>query len=520
MKRMIIAIDGPAASGKSTAAKYLAQRLSYVYIDTGAMYRACALAAHRGSVDIDDTESLAKVISSIKIDIVYDPQGNRIYLNGEDVSEEIRTPLISSLSSKISAKALVREKMVQLQRDLGKKGGVVLDGRDIGTVVFPDADLKFFFEASLKTRAKRRYEELLGKGLKPNFDDVQKEMQARDLADSTRDIAPLMIADDAIIIDTGVLTIEEMVDKLYKIAIDKAENPIEVRLARHSGFCFGVKRAIDLAKDASKNGEKIYTYGALIHNPRYIRELEDEGIEAISDLSRLRDSVVIIRSHGIPKEDYLTLEKQGNTLIDATCPYVKKTHRLIKQANEEGYPVFIFGNKEHPEVKGIRSYGDERTRVVAPKERVETLGFRKLCVISQTTQKIEDLNEMVAMLLPLLDEIKVYNTICLATSQRQSTSEALAKESDLMVVVGGKESSNTKMLAEICSKYCTTIHIESEKELKPEYFEGKQHIGICAGASSPGEHIVSVYNEILKINGEGKAVRTVSEIPLFKEESC
>lgn len=215
MRKIIIAIDGPAASGKSTAAKLLAKKLGYLYIDTGAMYRACALAALRQNVDIKNDNELIKLMNSIKVEIQQSNSGNIIILDGEDVSQEIREPDISRRASAISAKRVVREKMVELQRTIGEKGGVILDGRDIGTIVFPHAELKFFMVAPIEIRAQRRYLELKAKGLNPNFEIVLEELQDRDLADSSRALAPLIPASDAISIDNGSLSIEEQVGVLY-----------------------------------------------------------------------------------------------------------------------------------------------------------------------------------------------------------------------------------------------------------------------------------------------------------------
>jgi CMP/dCMP kinase len=216
MKKIIIAIDGPAASGKSTAAKLLARKIGYVYLDTGAMYRACALAAKHHRVDLDDPQALSRMMNDIHIRIQYAEGGNITLLNQEDVSDAIREPEISGLASAISAKAIVRKKMVELQRELGKEGGVILDGRDIGTVVFPQAELKFFMIAPLQIRAKRRYLELREKGHNPIYEDVLHELEQRDLADSSRALAPLIPAHDAIRIDTGPLSIAGQVEELFQ----------------------------------------------------------------------------------------------------------------------------------------------------------------------------------------------------------------------------------------------------------------------------------------------------------------
>lgn len=293
-----------------------------------------------------------------------------------------------------------------------------------------------------------------------------------------------------------------------------------VSLARHSGFCFGVRRAIQLALDAAQGGQEIFTLGELIHNPQYVQQMADLGIKVVPSAADIHDSIVVIRSHGITKSELQLLTDNGNTIIDATCPYVSRTHDLVREAVTSGIQVLILGDPKHPEVIGMHSYGDQDTLVVAPGDEIPKLRDNRLCVISQTTQTIENLNDLVSKLLPDLLELRVFNTICLATSQRQQASACLAKNSDLMVVIGGRHSSNTRMLAQLCAQYTETIHVETEAELKAEDFMGRQNIGLAAGASTPEETIVSVYNKIKKINGEPDAVTRISEIPLFKEESC
>lgn len=225
MKRIIVAIDGPASSGKSTTAKLLANRLGYIYLDTGAMYRACALLSEKRGIPVSDIESIGRLMSDIEIKIEFAPDGNIVLLNGEDVSSEIRREPISKLASDISAIGSVRTRMVELQREMGKTGGVVLDGRDIGTVVFPQAEIKFFMTADAETRAKRRWLELKAKGFTPLYEDVLSELTERDRNDSTREIAPLKAADDAIPVDTSSLAIEQQVDLMYKIIMEYLKLP-------------------------------------------------------------------------------------------------------------------------------------------------------------------------------------------------------------------------------------------------------------------------------------------------------
>ncbi len=211
MKReLIVAIDGPSGAGKSTLSKRLAISLGYINIDTGAMYRAVALAASRKKVDLTDKDALGRLAREITIEFIRHESGERVLLEGEDVSGLIRTPEISLLTSKISACVGVRKAMVELQRQRGAAGGVVLEGRDIGTVVFPQAEVKFFLSASAQERGRRRYEELKAKGISVELAQTIDEVIARDAADSAREHAPLIQAEDALVIDSTVMTIEEV----------------------------------------------------------------------------------------------------------------------------------------------------------------------------------------------------------------------------------------------------------------------------------------------------------------------
>ena len=207
---LIIAIDGPSGAGKSTITRLLSKRLGYLYIDTGAMYRAVALAVQRAGVPGDDDEALKRVCREVDIALVRTDGCCSVLLNGEDVSDAIRTPDISLLTSKISSRKVVRDILVRLQQELGKDGGAVLEGRDIGTVVFPDADVKFFLSASTEERGKRRYLELKARGENVHLERTVAEVAQRDEQDARREHAPLRRADDAIDIDSTALSIEEV----------------------------------------------------------------------------------------------------------------------------------------------------------------------------------------------------------------------------------------------------------------------------------------------------------------------
>lgn len=211
---MNIAIDGPAGAGKSTIAKLAAKRLGYVYVDTGAMYRAIALYVINNNVEYEDETSLKEALQNINIEIKYVDGVQRVLLNGEDVSEKIRQEAVGNMASKVAAKGPVREKLLQLQRDIAASTDVIMDGRDIGTFVLPNAECKIYLTASVQVRAKRRYDELLAKGEAPCLEQIEKDIELRDYQDMNREIAPLKQAEDAIYLDSSDMTIEEVVDKI------------------------------------------------------------------------------------------------------------------------------------------------------------------------------------------------------------------------------------------------------------------------------------------------------------------
>lgn len=220
---MIITIDGPAGSGKSTIAKMIAKELGFTYIDTGAMYRAVALKIKRSGVDPDDPLSVVKVLQSTQIDLIPSENGVKVFLDGEDVSGLIRTEEIGKLASKIARHPQVRKILVRMQRKLGEKAkNAVLEGRDTGTVIFPDADIKFFFTASPEVRAERRFKELKEKGINVNYSDILKEIKERDRLDETREDSPLRPAEDAVIIDTTGKSLHQVFRDVLQIIKERS----------------------------------------------------------------------------------------------------------------------------------------------------------------------------------------------------------------------------------------------------------------------------------------------------------
>lgn len=215
-----IAIDGPSGAGKSTIARAVAKKKGYIYVDTGALYRSIGLYVSRKGISKDNKDAIISCLSEISLELKYVEGVQRVYLNGEDVSEDIRLPEISMYASAVSAIGQVRDFLLSIQRDMAKKHDVIMDGRDIGTVILPDATVKIFMTASNEGRAKRRYKELCEKGVETSYEEVLSDMIKRDLADSTRDIAPAVPAEDAVIFDNTDFGIEESVDEIISI-IDK-----------------------------------------------------------------------------------------------------------------------------------------------------------------------------------------------------------------------------------------------------------------------------------------------------------
>jgi 4-hydroxy-3-methylbut-2-en-1-yl diphosphate reductase len=294
---------------------------------------------------------------------------------------------------------------------------------------------------------------------------------------------------------------------------------MSVKIAKNSGFCFGVKRAIKIAFEASHSNKDIITLGPIIHNPQMVERLAENGIVSVNDLDEINNRPTIIRSHGIKKEILQQLQDDKIEIINATCPYVSKTQEYGEQLSNEGYKVIILGDKNHPEVQALSSYVKGDVLIVGSAEDLPVKKYDRVGIICQTTRNVIDLQDLVDKLLPLSRDIRIVNTICNATTVRQGSTIELAKKSDLMIVIGGKNSSNTKMLAKISENYVQTYHIETECEIEEIWFKNKSKVGITAGASTPDWIIVEVYNKIIDCMGNiDKIVENIEDIPGFKEE--
>ena len=284
---------------------------------------------------------------------------------------------------------------------------------------------------------------------------------------------------------------------------------MESIVGKTAGFCYGVKRAVDGAKEELKKNETIYGLGEIVHNQDVIKELENLGMQFVEKIEDAKGKT-IIRAHGIPKQIYEEAKEKKIELIDYTCPKVLKIHEIAKEYVDKGYYIFLLGNKKHPEIIGTLSYCGENKFVIEKEddtlkalEALEKSEIKKILVISQTTYSLEKfymIEEIIKNELPRNIELVVKNTICQATEIRQKETEEMAKKVDVMIVIGGKNSSNTKKLYEIAKQYCKTVLlIEDETEIEIEKIQSTDKVGIMAGASTPKESIEKVI-EKLKTN--------------------
>jgi 4-hydroxy-3-methylbut-2-en-1-yl diphosphate reductase len=250
------------------------------------------------------------------------------------------------------------------------------------------------------------------------------------------------------------------------------------------GFCFGVKRAISMVlQEVEKRGEKIYSLGPLVHNPQVVAELEEKGVMPVDDVRDVEKGVICYRSHGIEKEEEEKIRRKRLIVVDAVCPFVKKVRMRALYLKKQGYTVVIVGDEKHPEVRSVLSYLDNDGIVMQHPRPIEA---KKIGVVSQTTQDLEKLNLVVGGLMDQAEETRVYNTICESTFLRKKQAVQVAQQVDIMLVVGGKSSSNTTKLYHLVKKVQPhAYHVETENDVKPEWFAGKTKVGITGGTSTP-----------------------------------
>lgn len=277
---------------------------------------------------------------------------------------------------------------------------------------------------------------------------------------------------------------------------------MKVIIAKRAGFCFGVKRATQMAFEAAGKDNKTYTLGPIIHSPQVVQKLEEMGVKVVKDLDKTDSGTIIIRSHGVLASEMDEAVQKQLEIVDATCPFVKKAQEHVKSLSEAGYGVVVVGDADHPEVQGIVSYGGDKVFVVGSGEEVKRLPkMNKIGVVAQTTQSFENLKNVVSECLLRGGEIRVFNTICDATAVRQEEAKELACQVDCMLVVGGFNSANTRRLAEVCVEIQPrTYHIETAAEIDPNWFKDDERIGVTAGASTPKWIIDEVVSRIEALN--------------------
>ncbi|MDD6082674.1 MAG: bifunctional 4-hydroxy-3-methylbut-2-enyl diphosphate reductase/30S ribosomal protein S1 [Oscillospiraceae bacterium] len=283
---------------------------------------------------------------------------------------------------------------------------------------------------------------------------------------------------------------------------------MSIKVAKSAGFCFGVDRAVKLVYEEIEKGGKVATYGPIIHNTNVVNEIEAKGVRIVNKLSDLQnDERLILRSHGVGKNIYDELKEMGNEYIDATCPFVARIHKIVREQSEQGKIVLIAGDREHPEVDAIVKHCPGECYVFADEEELKEIfqknyGFlkKKVAIVAQTTYNIIVWNKCIDIIPDTLKDVtEIFQTICNATSDRQHAAIELAKSSDVMIVIGGKHSSNTIKLFSVCSKYCRTYHIENSDELYDIDLSGASDIGITAGASTPAYIIKEVIQKMSEI---------------------
>ncbi len=281
---------------------------------------------------------------------------------------------------------------------------------------------------------------------------------------------------------------------------------MEITVAKSAGFCFGVQRAVDsVYKELEENSGKIYTFGPIIHNEQVVEDLNKRGIEVIDtveQLKEIKEGTVVIRSHGVAKEIYDILEQQKLKMVDATCPFVKKIHNIVLDESNNGKTIIIIGNDNHPEVEGIKGWVNGEVIVINKEEQIEKLSLpeqTKACIVSQTTFNHNKFKYLVEIIRKKGYDITVVNTICNATHVRQVEAQKISSDVDGMIVIGGKNSSNTQKLYDICRNECeNTFYVQTVKDLNLHELKSLKSIGITAGASTPKNIIEEVRTECQK----------------------
>lgn len=279
---------------------------------------------------------------------------------------------------------------------------------------------------------------------------------------------------------------------------------MEVTVAKSAGFCFGVKRAVEMVYQEAEKDRKVYTLGPIIHNEQVVADLQQKGVGVLESVEDIKEEgiTIIIRSHGVGRETLEALQKKNVQIVDATCPFVKKIHNIVQEKQQEGYGIIVVGNASHPEVEGICGWCKKECIVVETPQDAVKCTFppgKKVCVVAQTTFNYKKFEDIVDILSKKSYDILIMNTICNATEERQTEAGTIARLSDAMIVIGGKHSSNTQKLYEICKAECLDTHfIQTLDDLDLNLFQSFRSVGITAGASTPNNIIKEVQSYVRK----------------------
>lgn len=287
---------------------------------------------------------------------------------------------------------------------------------------------------------------------------------------------------------------------------------MSIKLAKKIGFCFGVKRAVAMAEEALKRKGSIYSLGSIIHNKEVVRALSKKGLNVVKDIEKIKGGTIVISSHGLSPKIAKRISGRGLGIIDTTCPFVRKAQMIAKSLGENGYTVVVVGDADHPEIKALVDFVPKNIFVIKNRGDIKKLGLSKtdrVSVISQTTQSTENfLDAVKALTAKRFKELKVFNTICKDAEKRQSCAKSLAKKADLMLIIGGRDSANTRRLFEVCRSISGKSHlIETERELKDSWLKSAGIVGIASGASTPDWVI-------------NKVVAKIKQISKSKERGC
>ncbi len=524
MRKINIALDGHSSCGKSTIAKALAKRLGYTYVDTGAMYRGVTLWTLRKGLwtkGEPDTPEIIKRLGEVEIAFGHTESGQHLLLNGEDVEREIRGLEVSNHVSPISTIPEVRKFLVAQQQSWVANRGVVMDGRDIGTVVMPDAELKFFVTASAEVRAERRYKELTAKGDQVNYEEILKNVTERDRIDSTRATDPLRQAEDAILLDNSHLTREEqqklVEDVVFRVIRGNDTGELSIEIDSASGFCFGVITAISKAESELKNSQPLHSLGDIVHNGEEVERLKKRGLHSITydRLPELRGKRVLFRAHGEAPKVYAEAKRLGIEVVDATCPVVlalqKRISRKYQETRGKGTQIVIFGKQGHAEVNGLVGQTNGEAIVVQNLEEAKKLidPQRPVALFSQTTMDMNRFAELGNFLKTFVAsgvEVEAFDTICRQVSNRVPEITDFALRMDWVYFIAGAHSSNGKVLFNTAQRAnLNSYFVSSPEEITRPLPAWVHSVGVCGATSTPLWQMEAVKHRIEEIAKEGKA---------------